>query len=139
MACFGMLVAASPLPAKEPPAPGTTRAAVIAQYGPPSGSVQVGAREILSYREGRVVLVNGVVKEFNSAGDLEVISQATGYAGTPAPKVVTNESREPATRTPGTRPPDTPTTSDPTQISAWVMVVFMIGIRMAIGRMIRRR
>lgn len=39
---------------------------MIAEYGRPAGIVQIGTKEILTYAEGRVVLENGVVKNFES-------------------------------------------------------------------------
>ena len=40
---------------------GASRDDVIAAYGPPKGSTQLGAKEILVYPDGRVILENGLV------------------------------------------------------------------------------
>ena len=46
------------------PGVGSTRAEVIALYGPPRATLSGGSREILTYPSGRVVLENGVVTKF---------------------------------------------------------------------------
>ena len=74
---FGMFTGVVALVAGEPPAPGTSRAGVIAEYGPPAGVVLIGTREILTYADGRVVLENGVVKSFEPKVAIK--------AGTPSP------------------------------------------------------
>lgn len=47
--------------------PGASRAAVIARYGRPSGTMALGAKEILSYPNGRVIVVNGLVERFEGS------------------------------------------------------------------------
>ena len=44
---------------------GATRDAVIAAYGPPKGSTQMGEKEILVYPDGRVFLEKGLVKRID--------------------------------------------------------------------------
>jgi thiol-disulfide isomerase/thioredoxin len=46
---------------------GSTREQVIAEFGPPRGSTKAGSKEILTYRQGRVVLVLGQVSEVTMA------------------------------------------------------------------------
>ncbi len=46
---------------------GSTREQVIAEFGPPRGTTKAGAKEILTYPQGRVVLVLGQVSEMTMA------------------------------------------------------------------------
>ena len=66
-AVFALCLGATLVLANEPVTPGTARADVIAKYGTPVGEVNLGAKAVLTYPEGRVVLVNGVVKSFEPA------------------------------------------------------------------------
>lgn len=46
---------------------GSTREQVVAEFGPPRGSTKAGSKEILTYPQGRVVLVLGQVSEMTMA------------------------------------------------------------------------
>ncbi|HEY0966451.1 MAG TPA: thioredoxin family protein [Opitutaceae bacterium] len=71
---------------------GSTREQVIAEFGPPRGSTKAGHKEILTYPNGRVVLVLGQVSEMTMSPASAATTPATAApAEAPAapPKVAT--------------------------------------------------
>ena len=84
------------------PGVGSTRADVIARYGPPRAILSGGSREILTYPSGRVVLEGGVVTKFElpalpARGEIVVApaAQAQAKPATPPPAAAPARQADP--------------------------------------------
>ncbi len=80
----GLLLVLS-VSATEPIEPGLSRDDLIAKHGKPISSVGKGARELLTYPDGRVTVENGVVTRFEATTTNYVSTTSTPAATAAAP------------------------------------------------------
>jgi hypothetical protein len=70
IAAFSLMLCGDQLLADATISPGTSRADLLAKQGNPKSKVVIGAKEIMHFPEGKVVLVNGVVTSFEAAAEV---------------------------------------------------------------------